>query len=65
MSSVTSLVFLDPYPFVLATYSDGSVRVWGVKGGHFKGVLVLTFPNQSPEEASFRGEKHAEYPLLR
>eukprot|EP00752_Nemacystus_decipiens_P016546 g14788.t1 len=64
-SSMTSLVFLDPHPLLLVTYSDGTMRVWGVKGGPLKGLLVLTFSNQAPQEACFWGGEDAEYPLLR
>ncbi|CAM9674333.1 unnamed protein product, partial [Pylaiella littoralis] len=65
VSSVASLVFLDPHPLILATYSDGTIRLWGVKGSSLKGVLVLTFSNQAPKEACFWGGEEAEYPLLR
>eukprot|EP00903_Cladosiphon_okamuranus_P007678 g7442.t1 len=65
VSSMTSLVFLDPHPLLLATYSDGTIRVWGVKGSPLKGLLVLTFFNQAPKEACFWGGEDAEYPLLR
>ena len=65
MSSVAALLFLDPYPLLLATYADGAIRVWGVKGSPLKGLLVLTFPNQAPTEAYFWGDEDAEYPLLR
>ena len=62
---MTSLVFLDPHPLLLVTYSDGTIRVWGVKGSPLKGLLVLTFSNQAPKEACFWGGEDAEYPLLR
>ncbi|CAM9963940.1 unnamed protein product [Ectocarpus sp. 12 AP-2014] len=65
VSSVASLVFLDPHPLLLATYSDGTIRVWGVKGSPLKGLMVLMFPNQPPKEALFWGGEDAEYPLLR
>ncbi|CAM9417678.1 unnamed protein product [Scytosiphon promiscuus] len=65
MSSVASLLFLDPHPLLLATYSDGTMRVWGVKGSPLKGLLILTFSNQAPKEACFWGGEDAEYPLLR
>lgn len=65
VSSVAALLFLDPYPLLLATYADGAIRVWGVKGSPLKGLLVLTFPNQAPKEAYFWGDEDAEYPLLR
>lgn len=65
VSSVASLVFLDPHPLILATYSDGMVRVWGVKGSPLKGLVVLTFPNQAPTDACFWGDEDEDYPLLR
>lgn len=65
VSSVASLVFLDPHPLLLATYSDGTIRVWGVKGSPLKGLLILTFFAQAPKEACFWGGEEAEYPLLR
>lgn len=65
VSSVSSLIFLDPHPFLLAAYSDGSIGVWGMKGSSLKGLLVLTFRNQAPAGASFWDEEDAEYPLMR
>lgn len=62
---MTSLMFLDPHPLLLVTYSDGTIRVWGVKGSPLKGLLVLEFSNQAPKEACFWGGEDAEYPLLR
>lgn len=65
MSSITSLVFLDPFPLLLATYSDGMMRIWGVKGSILKDSMVLEFSNEAPEDALFWGGEEAEYPLLR
>lgn len=65
VSSVTLLTFLDPYPFLLAAYSDGIIRMWGVRGSAFKGMLVFTFQNKAPMDAFFWGGEEDEYPLLR
>lgn len=62
---MASLAFLDPHPLLLVTYADGAMRIWGVKGSPLKGLLLLTFLNQAPEEASFWGGEDSEYPLLR
>ncbi len=38
---VYSLVFLDPYPIFVATYSDGSILFWGVKSSKYRGDCIL------------------------
>ncbi|CAM9156464.1 unnamed protein product, partial [Discosporangium mesarthrocarpum] len=63
--SILSLTFLEPYPLLLASYSDGNLRLWGVKGSPLKGSCILTFPNRVPEDAEWWGEEDSEYPLLR
>ena len=40
--SVYSLKFLDPYPILVATYSDGSLYIWGIKpNAKYKGECIL------------------------
>lgn len=65
VSSISSLVFLDPFPLLLATYSDGMMRIWGVKGSILKDSMVLAFLNEAPGDALYWGGEEAEYPLLR